>query len=289
MTHPVTGIDHAYLLVNDLAKSHDQFRRLGFTVSPLGLHSAAKGTANHTIMFQHDYLELMGIVAETPDNAGRRERLAQQGEGLHALIGRTMNAEEAKPELARLGIRTGEVQRFSRPVPLPGPLPGGSEAEAAFRTLDFEPEEVPVGTSFLCEHLTPEAVWIPELMEHANTATGLAGIIAAVSHPKDTAAGFARLFGAGRGSTIKGGMRVETGNDSASLIFLSHPALAARYPNFYLGRTPKDGFAAVQFHVRNIGHARNVIEKSGLSAITTETGFALGPEFASGAIVEFIT
>lgn len=284
MPYPATGIDHVYLLVDDLAASREEFLRLGFTISPRGLHSAAKGTANHTIMFQHDYLELMGIVAETSDNTRRREMLARDGQGLHAIIGRTGNAEQAKAALSALGIRTAEVQSFSRPVP----LPGGAKTEAAFRTLDFLPEEVPIGSAFLCEHLTPDAVWVPELMEHANGANGLAGVIAAVADPEAIARRYARLFSHGKTSAIEGGVQVETGKASAALLFLSREALAARYPEFDLDRTPASGFAALQIHVSDKRLAKAALEQGGLTPTATQSGIAVGPEVGSGTIIEFI-
>ena len=284
MTHPITGIDHVYLLVDDLARSRDQFARLGFTISPRGLHSAQKGTANHTIMFPHDYFELLGVVSETPDNSDRREKLARDGQGLHAVACRTSDAEAAKPALAELGIATGEVGSFSRPVP----LPGGGEADAAFRTLQFAPAEVPVGICFMCQHLTRESVWIPELLDHANGADGLAGIVAGTDDPKAAADRYARLFANGRASEADGGMRTDTGAKSAPLLFLSREALASRYPEFDLGATPTGAFAALQIHVPDEGRARAAVERGGLSPVTTASGFAVGPADASGAIVEFV-
>jgi hypothetical protein len=37
------------------------YRRLGFTLSPRATHSAAMGTANHTIMLENDYFELLSV------------------------------------------------------------------------------------------------------------------------------------------------------------------------------------------------------------------------------------
>ena len=85
MTHPVKGVDHVFLMVNDLDESCEAFERLGFTISPRGMHSAHKGAANHTIMFPNDYFELLGMIAEVPGNADRREMLKREGQGLHAV------------------------------------------------------------------------------------------------------------------------------------------------------------------------------------------------------------
>ena len=60
MSHPVSGVDHAFLLTDALDEAAAAWRAMGFTLSPRGLHSAAKGTANHTVMFEADYFELLG-------------------------------------------------------------------------------------------------------------------------------------------------------------------------------------------------------------------------------------
>ena len=52
----VIGIDHAVVMVKDLDQAAENYRRLGFTVSPRGTHSAHMGSGNYTIMFQEDYL-----------------------------------------------------------------------------------------------------------------------------------------------------------------------------------------------------------------------------------------
>ena len=110
--HPVRGVDHCFLLVRDLDSSLEQYRRLGFTVSPRGLHSATKGTANHTIMLSdNDYFELLGVVADTPENAPRRALLASGGEGLYAVACRIEDAYVAKVGLAARGIATIATQR----------------------------------------------------------------------------------------------------------------------------------------------------------------------------------
>jgi len=47
----VIGIDHAVVMVKDLDKAAENYKRLGFTVSPRGTHSAHMGSGNYTIMF----------------------------------------------------------------------------------------------------------------------------------------------------------------------------------------------------------------------------------------------
>jgi Glyoxalase-like domain len=62
----VVGVDHVVVMVEDLDAASDNWRRLGFTVSPRGTHSAKLGSGNYTIMFGDDYVELLGILSGSP-------------------------------------------------------------------------------------------------------------------------------------------------------------------------------------------------------------------------------
>jgi hypothetical protein len=73
----VIGIDHAVVMVKDLDAAAANWQRLGFTLSPRGTHSPALGSGNYTIMFGHDYIELLGILNPTEHNAPRRLRQAR--------------------------------------------------------------------------------------------------------------------------------------------------------------------------------------------------------------------
>src|ERR1700736_3024818 len=81
----VIGIDHAVVVVGDLDHAAENWRRLGFTVSPRGAHSAKMGSCNYTIMLDPDYIELLGVLAETEHNAPRRAFLAKHGEGVERI------------------------------------------------------------------------------------------------------------------------------------------------------------------------------------------------------------
>lgn len=284
MSHPVKGVDHVFLLVNDLERSAARFGDLGFTVSPLGLHSEAKGTANHTIMFPDDYFELLGILRPTDLNETRRDALEKMGEGLHAISCRIDSAEQAAADLNELGIATHGLGSFERPVP----LPDGSEGIAAFSTVSFSPGEVPFGTVFMCQHRTRETVWLPELIDHANTACGLGGILALSQDPVEDATRFARLWANGQVSEQAGGARIETGPNSAPLVLMSKAALTERFPGVDIDATPKGAFAALQIRVKDMQAVRDCLDRAGVSATPTRTGLAVPADKASGAILEFI-
>lgn len=283
MSHPVTGIDHCYLLVNDLDTSLEQFHRLGFTTSPRGLHSASKGTANHTVMLSHnDYFELLGVINPTPENEPRRALLQQGGEGLYAMAGRIEDAEDGKQRLHEQGIAVRNVQRFDRPVM----LPDGSEGVAAFSIFSFAPEQVPVGIAFVCQHHTRETVWLPHLMNHPNGAVALAGLVARHTEPENAANAYAKLFATGTVAPISGGWAVDTGN--VPVTFLHADALQKQYRELDTERTPGRGFAVLQISVRDLATTRAILDASQTPFHPTTSGIAVAPSLASGAIIEFI-
>ena len=80
----IVGIDHAVVIVRELDRAAENWKRLGFTVSPRGTHSPHMGTGNYTIMLDPDYIELLGVL--TPKNAASRADIC-------APIGRTANGE----------------------------------------------------------------------------------------------------------------------------------------------------------------------------------------------------
>lgn len=284
MSHPVKGVDHVFLLVNDLDKSAEQYRRLGFTLSPRGLHSKEKGSANYTIMFPDDYFELLGMVAETEGNIHLREKLSAQGEGLHAIACRIDSAEKAKSELAALGIETGEVGKFSRPVE----LPNGSEGVAAFETVSFADSEVPQGMVFMCQHLTRDTVWVPELLEHANGAKGLAAIVVISANPQASAKGFARLFAEGKVSEDNGEWAVVTGPNSANILVFTLEQAKAAYAGINFDNVAAHAFAALRIKTSSLEVARTALDKANVPYIETPRGLLIKPENANGSAIEFV-
>ncbi|MBB5222908.1 catechol 2,3-dioxygenase-like lactoylglutathione lyase family enzyme [Amaricoccus macauensis] len=283
MTHPVKGIDHVFLLVADLDASAAAYRRLGFTLSPRGTHSPEMGSANYTMIFGRDYVELLGMIADTPRNLRHRERIARDGEGLRAIACRIDDANAARSALAAIGIEAGPVGEFSRPLP----LPDGSAGVAAFATTEFAPDEIPTGSVFMCQHKTRDMVWRPELQVHPNGATGIAGVVAAADDPERMAAGFARLFAAGEVSAVEGGFSVATGPASAAILCLSRTAAAARYDGAAVGATPATGFAALQIAVADPDRARAALA-AGVTVHDGAGSFWVAPGDASGTIVEFV-
>lgn len=283
VSHPVSGVDHCFTLVSDLDRSMEQFRRLGFTLSPRGLHSEKMGSANTTAVFEAgDYFELLGIIAPTEQNKSKRDQLESDGEGLRAIACQIGDARDAREKLAALGLSTTEVVDFERPVP----LPNGEQTKAAFSITQFEARDVPFGTVFMCQHHTRDAVWIPALLNHRNGAKGLGGIVAAVADPKSIATAYARLFSGATPTPVDGGYEIATG--TIPLTFLSPEALAKNYPGIDTSKIPPTAFAVMQITTDNLRSIRDNGLAEELPLIETPRGLAASPSIASGVIVEFL-
>lgn len=277
----IQGLDHVVVLVRDLSAAAAAWGGLGFTVSPPGRHSPHKGTGNHTLMLGEDYVELLGILADTPLNVADRSGLAEHGEGVDRAAMRTDDAEGGLAAVRALGLAATGPQAFSRPVE----LPGGGTAEAAFRTFDWPPESSPGGLRlFACEHRTPEAVWIPELTRHANSARGIARLEMLSAHPDAEASEMARLIGSDAEPCPDGAWRVTTGSGRADLVFLDPSLLATRHPGVPVVDSRSAGAAALVLRVESLDAVLGCVP----AAIRTgEHRLSVPPEAATGVLLAF--
>ncbi|GAB4169956.1 MAG: VOC family protein [Thalassobaculales bacterium] len=283
MLEHVTGIDHCVILVRDLDSAQATYRRLGFTLAPRAHHSAHMGTGNHTIMLGEDYFEILGVVAPTPENQRWRDFLARR-EGLTGIALRTDDAEQAAAELRAHGIAAGDPLRFSRPVD----LPGGGRTEAAFVVTKLPLEATPGAGMFVCGHLTRDAVWLPSLQRHPNTATALAELLVCCSEPHAVAAPY-REFLKSVVNHPDGSATVDTGN--TPIRFVTPARVAARHP--WLDRSVYAGLAAegpfvlgLAVTVADLAAARAVLAAAGVTTHATAGGIAVAPADACGVVLE---
>ena len=108
----VIGIDHAVVVVRDLDKAAENWKRLGFTVSPRGTHSAKMGSGNYTIMLDPDYIELLGVLVETEHNAPTRAFLAKRGEGIERIAFTAVDSAAGAEEIRARGYEPVGPDRF---------------------------------------------------------------------------------------------------------------------------------------------------------------------------------
>src|SRR4030081_1807018 len=170
----VIGIDHAVIMVGDLDQAAANWKRLGFTVSPRGTHSAKMGSGNYTIMLDSDYIELLGVLAETEHNAPTRAFLAQRGEGIERVAFTALDSAAGAEDIRARGYEPVGPTDFERPVT----MPDGSLSAARFRIFQWPIAEAPGALRiYACQHRTRETVWIAELMKLPNGTKRMAYVL----------------------------------------------------------------------------------------------------------------
>lgn len=278
----VVGLDHVVVVVRDLDTAAETWRGLGFTLSPRGLHSAAMGTANHTMMLGEDYLELLGVVAATDRNAPTRALLAKR-EGIERAAFTTLDAAAGVAALRARGyVNAIGPTDFSRPVD----LADGRVTEAKFSTFQWPLDERPAGLRiFACQHFTRDAVWLPELMQHANGAHRIDHLELLSANPAAAAAHMARLIDRPVGVDDDGAPRVESGGGRAAFVFVDRVLLIARHPGVALDAMPAEGPVVLSLRVED---AERTAAALGDKHIATAPGVVkVRPALANGVLLEF--
>ena len=98
MAHHIVGLDHTLVGVEDLEDARETYKKLGFTLTPRGSH-IGWGTANYCIMFEKDYIELLGVADPSLESNGLDKLLEDRGEGL---LGVALSSED--PEKTRASL-----------------------------------------------------------------------------------------------------------------------------------------------------------------------------------------
>ena len=274
----IQGVDHVVVAVRDLDAAAQQWGGLGFTVSPRGTHSPQMGTANYTIMLGEDYLELIGVIAETEHNAATRALLAER-EGIERTAFTTDDAAAGAAEIKARGLEPLGPVHFGRPVT----LPGGRPSEARFNVFRWPLSEHPAGIRiFACEHLTRETVWISELQRHANGAARINRIELVSANPRGAAEHLGRLIDMPP-TAADGGWRVASGAGRADFLFLDPPAFVSLYPDAVRRGAPSEGAVALVLGTHDLAGAGARLRQ----AVAHAGRLSVPGERANGVIVGF--
>jgi len=277
----VIGIDHAVVMVRNLDQAAENWRRLGFTVSPRGTHSAKMESGNYTIMLDPDYIELLGVLAETEHNAPARAFLAQR-EGIERVAFTAVDSAAGAEEIRERGYQPLGPTDFERPVT----MPDGSQSAAKFRIFQWPISEAPGGLRiFACQHKTRETVWIPELMKHANGAKRLVRTLVVSPEPARDAAHLARMIDQEVGAETDGAAVVPSGSDRAEFVFLTQAQLGRRYPDVALTGLPERGGAGLVLATGDLAATEKVLDGIG---VRSAGGICVAPAAANGTLLAFV-
>jgi len=278
----VVGIDHAVVVVRDLDKAAENWKRLGFTLSPRGTHSAKMGSGNYTMMFDPDYMELLGVLVETEHNAPTRAFLAQRGEGIERVAFTAVDSAAGADEIRARGYEPLGPTDFARPVT----MPDGSLSAAKFRVFQWPIAEAPGGLRiFACQHKTRDSVWIPQLMKHANGAKRLRQALVVSPEPAKDAAHLARMIDREVKTEPDGAVALPSGSDRADFVFLTKEQLSRRYPEVSLAGLPERGGAGLVLATSDLAAAEKAVGSSG---VRSAGAVCVAPAAANGTLLAFV-
>lgn len=268
MKRAVTGIDHVVVMVDGLDAAEQAYRRLGFQMQPRGFHQKL-GTANHLMIFERDYFEILGIVEETQFNAERRRWLAQGGGGLANVALATDGADLAHESFTASGLQPDPPLSFDRAVAIDGRL-----EQARFRTVRIPKTHMPVVGFFVCEHVTPQFVYRREWARHENGARGLLGVTVLCARPVAWIETLERYFGAGSTHREGGDVVVDTGRQP--IRYLDRASWVHHYPGLEPAQ-PEDHPALLSIAVHSLAACAAVLARNGVDALAPGDGQLLVP------------
>jgi hypothetical protein len=116
--------------------------------------------------------------------------------------------------------------------------------EARFSVFDVHDDAAPELRLFACQHHTPEAVWVPNLLSHANGAQRILRIEQVAAAPEPVATALATHL-RGTPERLADGFRVATAAGRAAIEVMTQAAFAARHKG---QAAPAEGPAAIVLH-----------------------------------------
>ena len=281
MTDAITGLDHAVILVRDLDTAAEKFRKLGFALTPRGRHTRM-GTANHCIMLgNRNYFELLAVIEPNPANAMFRPLLDKR-EGLMALAWQTEDARAVGKAWAEAGLTPQEPVEFGRPVDT-----AEGRRDARFCVVQLPPDRLPGVMGFVCQHFTPDVVWLPGTMDHPNGARTIVGVAGVADDPAALADIYGRAVGPDRARLDGESLLIDAG--SGPIRFVT----PARFADSHGGVRPDPRIAGpalvgLALAVPSIGAVKALLDGNGVPHVQGEHSLVVPPDHGCGAVIEFV-
>ncbi|MDX1432807.1 MAG: VOC family protein, partial [Gammaproteobacteria bacterium] len=232
-------LDHLAHWVGDIGAAAAMLERLGFQATPYAEHTHSTatgeapvpaGSANHCVMLACGYLEVLTPIGDTP--IAREVRAAlERYTGVHLAAFCTENTPAHRERLDSQGFAQRPCVTLTRE---------SSDAEGRPCTLRFTVARPEVGclaegrVQFLTHH-TPDELWQPRWMEHANGARALTDMLFCVEDAEEARARYSRYLDR-EPRSIEGGCVFSL--DRGRLALLTAEAIADTLPGSAIPRTP---------------------------------------------------
>jgi hypothetical protein len=235
-------------------------------------------------MFEHDYLELRGIIDPElyTHNLGA---FLERREGLMGVALATENADACHTALVNRGFDLAPVRELTRSFELPE-----GHVKLRFSLCLLEPDDA-YGLMWvvLCRHLTPELLRQPAWLNHANGATGVTSVIGVAPDLERAYAAQVKLFGDAAVRRTGEEVRVELGGRQ-SLMLTTAERLRRLYPYVEMLVTGDEPMlAVVGIRVHDLSTTEDWLALQKIERGRTSSGsVCTSPKEGCGVILEFV-
>lgn len=278
MANHLSGIDHAIVGVRDLEQARTTFERLGFRTTPLARH-VGRGTGEHCLMFDDDYVELCGIVDPAEGNESL-ERFLAAGEGLWALALRSADPQGTRAAWEGAGLAPAAIAETTRIME--------PDLETGCRDVMLDPPATGGVPLFACAQLRPEELRRPEWQGHPNGARGIGSITVVVEEPSAFVEPMAKVFGATCLTETDDTLAVHTGRHV--VLFATPDDLDMLHPGVEGSiKAEQPVLAVLTLVVPDLAATAAVLDRHDVAYRQDLSGaIDIAPEYSHGVILEFV-
>jgi hypothetical protein len=284
------GLDHVVHAVCDLGAVAALYARAGFKVGAHNVHAPAWGTQNHIVQLPGFFVELLAMadtsaIAPHADRyfsfgAFNRDFLAR-GQGLSMLVLEGHDSAAEAEAFRAAGIGDFALFNFERGAK----RPDGTPTKVAFSLAFARDRKAPDVGYFTCKQLHPENFWNPAFQQHANSATGIAGVVLVADNPSQHHAFLSAFTGERDVRKIATGVSVKTPRGEIQVM---DPASFARHFGVSPPGTERGArLAALRFAVRDMAAARAALQAGKIDFAEQPRRLVVGPDIAFGATLVF--
>jgi len=272
-------LDHILIAVKSLSKASEAFERLGFTLTPEGVHPG-RGTHNRLMVFGPDYLELIAI-RDRDEGVFRRSMVEflKTREGLYMFALGTSDIQASAAAMRGRGVQVGDPQEGARQS-------SGGSPGYTWHAVRVPAEAAPGSETFLIQHhsTVQQRYTVPaDPTRHPNGATGVHSLALAVADLPAATAAWERVLGLGPAvarTVADGSQRVRFRLGNCSLDLMSPQSGGFPFP------------LSLTVRVRDLRATASSLQASGVPAARqkAENGeiIAVAAEQASGVALQFV-
>jgi hypothetical protein len=280
-------IDHLVICVRDLAQAELNFRSLGFTLTPTGVHPF--GTSNHLAMFGNNFLELLAVTdaaavpAAAPGRfsfAAHNQNFLATAEGMSMLVWHSADAHADAARFAANGMGAYAPFDFGRDAV----LPAGGTARVEF-SLAFATDPAMPGIAFFtCQQRhPPELFWKPDYQRHPNGALRVVEVVMSASEPA-AHRDFLERMTETTAELAPG--RLTVGGTGDRITVLSPLEIARRLPGLAIDGSPR--FCAARLAAADLNATRRALKNNSVDFEVTDGGLLIPPAASHGLALEFV-